>query len=129
MKNKIAFLILRIGLGVVFLIFGIGKFQHDYWARTIETMDLFMRLPWSSSISVIIIGILEVLTGACLILGLFTRIVSALAALQLSVILFLLGFQEVRDIGLLAAAVFMSLTKDNSCGIDWFVKNYAQSKR
>lgn len=33
MKNKLAFLIIRVSLGIVFLIFGIGKFKNDIWAE------------------------------------------------------------------------------------------------
>lgn len=113
-------LILRVSLGVVFLIFGVGKFQHDYWARTIESMDVFQRLAWSPQLSVKLIGGLEVATGLALILGLGTRLVSGLAALQLLAILILLQFQEIRDIALLAQAIYLMINKEAAFGIDWF---------
>ena len=83
MKNKLAFLVMRVSLGLVFLIFGIGKFQNDIWAETIRSMDFFIRLPWDINISVVFIGITEILTGAALIIGLFTRFFSALVLAQL----------------------------------------------
>ena len=92
MKSKLAFTVLRISLGVVFLIFGIGKFQDDIWAQTIKSMEVFQGLPWDVSVTVILIGVSEVTVGVFLILGLFTRIFSAVASLQLLVILFLLQF-------------------------------------
>ena len=92
MKDKIAFTILRVGLGVVFLIFGIGKFQDDIWAQTIRSMEVFQGLPWDVGITVFLVGVSEVVAGTFLILGVFTRIFSAIASLQLLVILFLLQF-------------------------------------
>jgi len=121
-KEKIGLLLLRISLGVVFLIFGVGKFRGDIWVRTIESMDLFKRLPFSVDIAVFATGVLEVATGCGLILGLFRRWFSVLAALQLTAILFLLQFQEVRDLGLLGAAVYMALIKRDSWGIDYFFR-------
>ena len=120
MKNKIAFTILRVGLGVVFLIFGIGKFQGDIWAETIKGMEIFQSLPWSVDITVLLIGASEVATGTFLILGIFTRLFAAVASLQLITILFLLQFQEIRDIGLLAAAVYMALARNKSIELDQF---------
>lgn len=117
MKEKLPYLILRVSLGAVFLIFGIGKFQNDIWGQTIKSMDFFIKLPWSLELSVLLIGIAEAITGFALITGLFTRFFAGLAATQLIAILFLLKFQEMRDIGLLGAAVYMLLTKDNSWNI------------
>ena len=121
MKDKIAFTILRVSLGVVFLIFGIGKFQDDIWAQTIKSMEVFQELPWDVGITVFLIGVSEVVTGAFLILGVFTRLFSAIASLQLLVILVLLQFQEIRDIGLLGAAIYMALVRDESFGVKWIL--------
>jgi len=109
---------MRISLGIVFLIFGIGKFRNDIWAETIKGMDFFLKLPWNVNISVYLIGVLEVLTGAALIIGLFTRFFAAVAAAQLMGILILLKFQETRDIGLLGMAIYMTMVSDDSFAID-----------
>ncbi len=119
MKNKIAFLAMRVSLGLVFLIFGIGKFKNDLWAETIRTMDFFTRLPWDVNIPVALIGIAEMLTGAALIIGLFTRFFAAIAAAQLIGILILLKFQETRDIGLLGMAIYMAIVSNDFFAIDW----------
>jgi len=118
MKNKLPLLMLRVSLGLVFLLFGMGKFQNDVWAQTIKAMDFFLKLPWDVSISVLIIGAIEVITGIALILGLFTRFFAALAALQLAGILILLKFGETRDIGLLGLAIFLAFTQNDALGID-----------
>jgi uncharacterized membrane protein YphA (DoxX/SURF4 family) len=120
MKEKLGSTLLRIGLGTVFLLFGIGKFQNDYWARTMASMPFFEKLPWSTDISVLIAGCMEVLTGGCLVLGLWTRVFASLAAAQLVTILVLVQFQETRDIGLLGAALFMALAPDRSFGLLYF---------
>ncbi len=118
MKKNIALFILRVGLGIVFLIFGIGKFRNDIWAETIRTMDFFIRLPWGVNITVTLIGITEILTGAALIVGLFTRFFAAVAAAQLMGIPILLKFQETRDMGLLGMAIYMAIVENDAFAID-----------
>lgn len=123
MKDKTAFLILRFSLGAVFILFGIGKLQGDVWAQTIKSMAVFQDLPWSVDHTVMFIGLMEILTGAGLIAGLRTRFFAVLAAIQLTAILFLLNFQETRDIGLWGAAVFMALVKEDFLSLDrWISK-------
>ncbi|MBU4251941.1 MAG: DoxX family protein [Candidatus Omnitrophica bacterium] len=119
MKNKIAFLAMRVSLGIVFLIFGIGKFKDDIWVETIRTMDFFIGLPWDVNISIALIGITEILTGAALIVGLFTRFFAAAAAAQLMGILILFKFQETRDIGLLGMAIYMAVVENDGFAIGW----------
>ena len=126
MKNNFVSLIMRVSLGIVFLIFGIGKFKNDIWAETIRSMDFFIRLPWNVNISVALIGITEILTGAALIIGLFTRLFAAVAAAQLMGILILLKFQETRDIGLLGMAIYMTIVRNDFFAIDWL---WRKSKR
>ncbi len=120
MKNKIAFLAMRVTLGIVFLIFGIGKFRNDIWVETIRTMDFFIRLPWNVNVSVTLIGITEILTGVALIIGLFTRFFAAVAAAQLAGILILLKLEETRDIGLFGMAIYMTMVNDDYLAIDRF---------
>jgi uncharacterized membrane protein YphA (DoxX/SURF4 family) len=106
-QTRWAYYFLRISLGVVFFTYGIGKFQNDYWARSIAAMSFFEHLPWSTLWSVRAIGLLEVCTGIGLMLGWRIRIWAAMAAVMLIGILCLLHFQEIRDLGLLGAAVFL----------------------
>lgn len=127
MKNKFTFLIIRISLGIVFLVFGIGKFKNDIWAETIKTMDFFLRLPWDVNISVVLIGVTEILTGIALIVGLFTRFFATLATAQLIGILILLKFQETRDIGLLGMAIYIAIADNDSFGVDNLWKKHKES--
>lgn len=128
LKNLGLFL-LRVSLGAVFFVFGVGKFQHDFWARSIEAMDFFQRLPIPVSVSVNIIGFIEVFTGIFLILGFKSRLIAALAAMELTGILILLNFQEVRDIGLLGAAIFLSLSKDVPWSLDRLILGNSSSNK
>ena len=129
MKNKLAFLVMRVALGVVFLIFGIGKFRNDIWVETIKAMDFFIKLPWDVNISIALIGIIEILTGLALIIGLFTRLFAALAVVQLIGILILLRFEEVRDIGLLGMAIYMTIIRNDAFTVDWlWRKNQGAAK-
>ena len=100
------------------MVFGIGKFRGDIWAETIKGMDFFLKLPWNVSISVYLIGALEVLTGVALIIGLFTRFFATLAVTQLIGILILLKFEEARDIGLLGMAIYMAIVENDAFAID-----------
>ncbi len=118
---------MRISLGAVFLIFGIGKFSNDIWAETIRTSGFFINLPWNIDISVMLIGIIETLTGIALIIGLLTRLFAVVSAVQLIGILILLKFAETRDIGLLGMAAYIAIIDNDSFGIDWFWKNRKRS--
>ena len=114
MKHKISSLVLRLGLGIVFLFFGIGKFRGDEWADTMRSMGFFSHLPWKTDISIVLVGTIEAVTGIALISGVLLRFFSLLASLQLLFILILLhfyGIREVRDVGLLAAAIALFLQK------------------
>ena len=112
--DKAALCLLRISLGGIFLYFGIGKFRGDIWAETMKTMEFFQMLPWNVEVLVHTIGIIEVLTGGFLVLGVFTRMAAILAAGQLIGILLLLRFQEIRDIGLLAASLYLAVVSDGT---------------
>jgi len=115
MKNKIAFIVLRVSLGAVFLIFGIGKFTGDYWARSMAAMPIVQSMPWPAQYSVWGLGALEALTAFLLISGIWLRPAAIAACLQLVVILIVLQFQEIRDIALLGAAIFLALKpRENS---------------
>jgi cytochrome c oxidase subunit 2 len=123
MLQRISFLIMRISIGLVFLLFGIGKLNNDVWAQTIKTMDIFQHLPWDVNNTVILIGISEITTGICLMTGLYARIFAAVASLQLAMILVLLKFGETRDIGLLGATVYMVFTGQDSWGMDEYLRS------
>lgn len=126
MIEKITFLIMRISLGVVFLLFGIGKFQNDVWAHTMRHMDFFLKIPLSVDISIVLIGASEIVIGACLITGVFRRFFAGLAAIELLGILVLLNFGEIRDIGLLGLALYLAVAKNDFFSLPSFWKKPAR---
>ena len=112
-RRDVAMLLVRIGLGLVFLYFGIGKFRGDAWVDTMASMPLLTRLPWPMSVNVASAGTLEILTGLCLCGGFLVRAAALLACAELIAILFLLstiGIFEARDVGLLAASAAVVLS-------------------
>ena len=117
-KYFLSSFILRLGLGVVFLFFGVGKFLGDVWAQTIPNFSLIQMLPLSAHTIVIIIGSSEVIIGGLLIVGLFTRWVALAASVELIIILLLLNFSEIRDIGLLAGFLSLVFTGSSFLSLD-----------
>ena len=122
MRNRIGLLLLRVSLGVVFLLFGIGKFRGDIWAQTMRSMDFFQRLPWNVDTSIMLTGTIEVIIGICLIIGFLSRYAAVAAVLMLISIIWLLQFQEIRDFGLLGVAVCLMITSELSWGMDLFIQ-------
>jgi len=108
--------ILRIGLGITFLWIGILIFQNP------EAWGSFMR-PWATNLVPIDIvqamigtAILDIVIGALLICGFFTRLAAFVGSLHLVIILVVSGINDVtvRDIGLLGASLALALNKNNS---------------
>ena len=107
-KNDLGLLLLRIGLGSVFLWFGIDKFFHaSVWQHYIPAW-FPMLIPASAFI--LLMGVVETVVGAFVFFGLFTRLAAGLASLMLIPIIFSLGYNEigVRDFGLLFLALGIS---------------------
>ena len=108
MKSDFGLLSLRVGLGGVFLWFGIDKFFHSTaWQNFIP--DWFpMLIPAQAFI--LLLGIVEAIVGALVLFGLFTRFAAGLAALMLIPIIISLGYNEigVRDFGLFLLALGLS---------------------
>lgn len=108
--------ILRIGLGVTFLVIGILIWRHpEAWGSNIQ--------PWVQSLINIplrqlmqIVAVFDIALGVLLILGIFVWFFSLLAALHLAGVLLVVGFSEtsIRDFGLLAAAISLFLTYRDS---------------
>lgn len=117
-KFFLASFFVRLGLGSVFLIFGLGKFFGDIWAVTIPSLPVIRSLPVAGETVVLIVGIVEVLIGLLLIVGFWTRWVALIASLELVMILLLLRFQEVRDVGLLLCALSLVFTGSNFLSLD-----------
>ncbi|MEH7331760.1 DoxX family protein [Neobacillus drentensis] len=124
LKNEVGALILRVTLGAIFLIHGIVKFQGG-----IENI-----VGWFSSIGLpgfmaYAVALIEIIGGIALIIGLGTRIVSALfsllmigAILKVKLSVGLLGNGQMAgyelDLGFLAMAVFLVISGSKLISID-----------
>lgn len=114
-SSKISGWVLRIGLIVVFLWFGIDKFIHpSYWlsAWVPEWALSFMeRFKVTGSQFIYFNGIFEVMVGLSLLTGLFSKFFSFLAIIFLITVVAVNGINEItiRDLGLmggLSAIIF-----------------------
>jgi putative oxidoreductase len=76
-------LLLRVGVGAVFIANGYPKF----WGRRLEHIDEFVHVAHLPAYFVYIAGALEIGGGTLLILGLFTRIFGLLLAGEMAVAL------------------------------------------
>ncbi|GIW66607.1 MAG: hypothetical protein KatS3mg095_0505 [Candidatus Parcubacteria bacterium] len=102
-------LILRIGLGIVFLYFGISQLiTPERWIDLIpEVKFIYLNDIFKQKI-IIMNGIFDCLIGTGFILGIFIKIISLLATLHLLFIFFFsLGFTPsgFRDLGLALASL------------------------
>lgn len=129
MKNKyeVSILILRLVLGISFLMHGVAKFQGG-----IEN-----TVGWFGSIGLpgflaYVVALIEIVGGIALVLGLFTRLVSVLFALVMAgaVIKAKLaagflgngqGAGYELDLAFLAMAVAIAITGSKAYALDQFV--------
>jgi putative oxidoreductase len=81
--RPLALLLLRVGVGVVFMANGYPKF----WGRRLEHIDEFVHVAHLPAYFVYIAGALELGGGALLVLGLFTRVLGLLLAGEMAVAL------------------------------------------
>lgn len=78
--KPLALLLLRLGLGVIFIYHGYPKiFTHAH-----QTMQEFPRMGFPSYFA-LIAGVIEFFGGSLLILGLFTRIAALLLAGEMAI--------------------------------------------
>lgn len=79
--RPLALLLLRVGLGVIFIYNGYPKF----WGRRIEHLEEFVHVNHLPAYFSYIAGVLEIGGGALLIVGLFTRIFGFMLAVEMAV--------------------------------------------
>ncbi|MCH7883101.1 DoxX family membrane protein [Patescibacteria group bacterium] len=106
------FHILRVGMAITFLWIGVLIFQSpEAWAGFIQpwARDL---LPISPRTALIATAIFDLTIGGFLLIDVFTWLASLLGAIHLASILAVSGIDAitVRDIGLLSAMIFLSVT-------------------
>ena len=107
---KYAPAVVRVGIALVFLWFGIDQLRHaSDWAMAVP--EYAKILPFSSETIIMMHGLFEVIFGSLLLAGFKTRLASALLALNLAHITCLVGYNAigVRDFGLFLATVSIFL--------------------
>ncbi|WP_044748879.1 DoxX family protein [Bacillus alveayuensis] len=133
MVNKQDFggLILRITLGIIFLVHGIVKFQSgiDNIAGWFSSIGLPGLMAYG-------VALLEVVGGIALILGIGTRVVSVLFALlmvgaivKVKLAAGFLGNGEMAgwefDLALLAMSIYLVLSEQQPLSVDRWIKDRA----
>lgn len=119
--------ILRIGIGVVFLWFGIDKFVHvSNWTGWVpQWMEAF--IPMSLTNFMYVQGVIESVVGLLLIIGYQMRLASTVAVITLlGIELAMVGTGQtemmLRDAGLLAASLSLLLTGSKHMSIDELIE-------
>jgi putative oxidoreductase len=127
-KTAAVTVIMRVVMGIIFMVHGIAKFQ----------MGLSNVDAWFSSIGIpgflaYFVAVLELVGGIMLIVGLFTRYVSALFVLMLIGAILttklsagLLGNGQAAgyelDLGFMLIALYLAVVKESSLSIDRLFK-------
>lgn len=118
-KHEIGALLLRVVLGITFFVHGLAKLQGGIE----NTAGWFSSMGLPGILAYVVTGI-ELIGGVALIVGLGTKIVSALLALiMLGAIVkvkigagFMGGYE--LDVVLLAIAIFLSITGSSMYSLD-----------
>ena len=122
-RDSYSVLLIRLGLGTVFMLFGYDKLPHpESWI--IYYPPQFSRLVPLPPIECLKLqGIGETLLGAALILGFMTRLSACLAAVMLTLIIYFVGWDPVaiRDGGLLFAVLSLVLSGGGPWSVDAFL--------
>lgn len=108
--SKYATLVLRVGLAIVILWFGVEQLTNaSAWTTWVPEWTSVIGL--SAEQIVYLNGTFEVVAGILLLFGFFTSIVSFLLFLHLLLIVFEIGIEPtgVRDFGLAVALLALSL--------------------
>lgn len=110
-------LLLRLGLGVEFVLFGYGKLTDlASWIGYIPPwMSPLIPMPVTTFLQVV--GVVELVLGLLLIVGLRVRVVAILSALHLAGVLVALGYNDlaIRDFVSFVAALALAALGHASC--------------
>ncbi len=116
--------ILRIGLALVFLWFGISQISDTVnWVGYIP--DWVVNLSSLNATTIVYLnGGFEIIFGTALLFGLFTRFVAFLLFLHIADITFTVGFDAigVRDFGLTIATLVVWINGSDFFSLDSFIK-------
>lgn len=108
-------LVLRIGLALVFVWFGIDKFVHphywiDAWMPT-WSQRAVLAIGMSTVNAIFLVGLFETLVAISLATGFFMRLFSVAAICFLFLVIAMHSFSEVlvRDVGLVGGLLALAL--------------------
>lgn len=121
-------LVLRIGLGLVFLYFSFQQMTNPaQWASYVPQGVTF---SWLSANNLVMFNsVLELCLGTFIIIGLYTRISAFILGLHLLFISFSIGYNPVgvRDFGLAIATLALCMNHYDKCSLDsYFEKSSAK---
>jgi len=119
LEKKHSSFVLRLGLGLVFLLLGINKMiKPEVWVGWIP-LPLKPLLADANQF-LFFNGLTEAILGLMLILGIYTKLASMVSAAFLFTILLFFGADDItsRDIGLLAMAITIMLLGPGELSVD-----------
>jgi len=116
-KSELAKAVLRLGVGAIFLTFGIWQLINSTsWIGYIPGYVYSFGI--SVSLVIVLNGILDLVIGLSLVSGIYLRFFSVIGILRILVIAFSIGFNDVfvRDVGIAIALVAVYLNgEDGFC--------------
>jgi len=122
-RTSIASTIMRVVLGIIFLAHGIDKLQMG-----LGNVDGYFSSVGVPGFLAYVAAILELVGGVMLIVGLFTRYVSALFVIMLIAAIFMMklsvgligngGAGYELDLGLIVIAIYLVLGEGSSLSLD-----------
>jgi uncharacterized membrane protein YphA (DoxX/SURF4 family) len=124
-SKQYAPLILRIGLALVFLWFGVNQIIDPIsWVGYIPSFITTLTGMTAGSI-VFYNALFEIIAGTMLLLGLFTRVVALVLFLHLLDIAFTVGLDSIgiRDLGLAVATFVIFLNGMDWLTLDQYIRN------
>lgn len=121
--------ILRLGVGIVFLSFGLNKLSHPAdWVVFIPSWlaDFLSHGGFTVHVFLHAQGIAETVLGIQFILGVLTRITACVASLVLILIIYSIGLDPVgiRDAGLFFSSIAILVLGPGEWSIDRWFKKY-----
>ncbi len=124
-NQKYGSIIVRIGISLVFLWFGISQLlDPSSWVGFVPDYATKM-IPVPATTLVFLNGLFEVIFASFLITGFFTRISALLLALHMAHIITVVGYNEIaiRDFGIFMGALSVFFTGPDFLTLDKKIKS------
>ena len=120
MRNALAVLLLRIGLGGVFFWFGFDKYHDPHAWYSWVPLVIQNRLPVSLDQFLQFQGIAEMVLGTALILGFLTRLACLACGCFILGVIHYMGLNQamIRDLALFAVCLSLLVSGPGSASFD-----------